>query len=57
MKQLSARGWRKAEPVEVPAEQPALLLKTLRLVYGTDRPAAVAAHTGLAPVAIMDLVA
>lgn len=57
MKQLSARGWRKKEPVDVPVEQPALLPKMLRLAYGTDRPAAVAASTGLSPLAIRDLVA
>ena len=57
MKQLSARGWGKTEPVNVPSDQPDLLPKTLRLVYGTDRPAAIAAHTGLAPVAIRDLTA
>ena len=57
MKQLSARGWRKNEPVKVPVEQPTLLLKTLRLVYGSDRPAAIAAQTGLAPIAIRDLIA
>ena len=57
MKQLSARGWRKEEPVNVPAEQPALLTKTLQLIYGTDRPAALAARTGLAPLAMRDLIA
>lgn len=57
MKQLSARGWRKKEPVNVPAEQPALLPKMLRLAYGTDGPAAVAASTGLSPLAIRDLIA
>ena len=57
MKQLSARGWRKQEPVEVPVERPALLLKTLRLVYGSDRPVAIAADTGLSPVAIRELIA
>ena len=57
MKQLSARGWRKQEPVEVPVERPALLPKTLRLVYGSDRPVAIAADTGLSPVAIRELIA
>lgn len=57
MKQLSARGWRKKEPVHVPAEQPALLPRMLHLAYGTDRPAAVAANTGLSPLAIRDLIA
>ena len=54
--QLSARGWRTTEPVEVPAEQPILLAKALRVVYGTDRPTAIAARTGLAPIAIRDLI-
>ena len=40
----------------VPVEQSTLLLKTLRLVYGSDRPAAIAAQTGLAPIAIRDLI-
>ena len=41
----------------VPVEQSILLLKTLRLVYGSDRPAVSAAQTGLAPIAIRDLIA
>ena len=57
MKQLSARGWRKQEPVNVPVEQPALLPKMLRLAYGTERPAAIAARSGLGPLAIRDLIA
>ena len=57
MKQLSARGWRKQEPVEVPVEQPALLPRALRLLYGSDRPATIAADTGLSPVAIRELIA
>ena len=57
MKQLSARGWRKNEPVDVPVEQPTLLTKTVHLVYGTDRPTTLAIHTGLAPVAMRDLIA
>lgn len=56
-KQLSARGWRKHEPVTVPPELPALLPQTLRSVCGTDRPTAVAAITGIAPVAVRDLLA
>lgn len=56
-KQLSARGWRKHEPVTVPPERPALLSQTLRSVRGTDRPTAVSTITGLAPVAARDLVA
>ncbi len=57
MKQLSARGWRKKEPVNVAVEQPTLLPELLRLVYRTDRPAALAARTGLSPLAIRDLIA
>ncbi len=57
MKQLSARGWRKEEPVEVPTEEPALLPKTLQLVYGSTKPAVIAGITGISPVAIRDLVA
>ncbi len=57
MKQLSARGWRKEEPVEVPTEDPTLLPKMLRLVYGSDRPAVVANRSGLTPIAARDLVA
>ena len=56
-KQLSARGWRKEEPVHVRIEQPTILTKSLILVYGTDRPALLAAEIGLAPVAIRDLIA
>ena len=56
MKQRAVRGWHKNEPVEVPVEQPVLLAKSFRLVYGTDRPTAVAAKTGLAPMAIRDLI-
>ena len=57
MKQLSARGWRKKEPVGIAVEHPTLLPKAIRLAYGSDRPAAIATKTGLAPIAIRDLVA
>lgn len=57
MTQLSARGWRKQEPVRVPAEEPVLLQRVLRLAYGTDRPAEVAAQIGITPIAAKDLVA
>jgi Zn-dependent peptidase ImmA (M78 family)/transcriptional regulator with XRE-family HTH domain len=57
MMQLSARGWRKREPVRVPAEEPVLLLRALRLAYGTDRAADVAARIGITPIAAKDLIA
>ena len=57
MAQLSARGWRKQEPVRVPAEEPMLLQRALRLAYGTSRPAEIAARIGITPIAAKDLVA
>ena len=57
MMQLSARGWRKKEPVQVRAEEPVLLSKALRLAYGTDRPAEIAERIGISPIAAKDLIA
>ena len=57
MMQLSARGWRRQEPVRVPAEEPVLIRRALRLAYGTDRPADVAARIGITPIAAKDLIA
>jgi hypothetical protein len=33
-KQISARGWNKAEPVEVAAEQPIVIKKAIRVMTG-----------------------
>lgn len=33
--QISARGWRKAEPVEIPAERPRALRQMAEMLYGT----------------------
>lgn len=56
MMQLSARGWRKKEPVNVPAEEPIFLRRALRLAYGTDRPSEVAVKFGITPIAAKDLI-
>lgn len=56
MKQLSARGWRKEEPVEVAEEHPTVLAKMLRLVCGDDRPVTIVKEYGLAPSAARELV-
>lgn len=55
LKQMSARGWRKEEPVEVAEEQPRALSRMLRLVYGNDRPVTVVRRFGLAPSAAREL--
>ncbi len=55
MKQLSARGWRKEEPVKVNEERPVLLSKMLRLVHGNDRPATIVRNFGLSPMAAREL--
>lgn len=55
--QLGTRGWKKNEPVEVPAERPTLLSQALRLVHGTDQPSRIASLTGLTPLAVRDLTA
>jgi hypothetical protein len=39
LKQLSARGWRKQEPVTVHGEEPVLLRKLLEQRFGTGRAA------------------
>lgn len=57
MMQLSARGWRNKEPVHVRVEEPVLLLKALRLAYGTDRPAEIADRIGISPIAAKGLIA
>ena len=49
MIQVSSRGWRKQEPVEVGVEQPILLWRMLSSVYG-DTPYMAASHDfGIAP--------
>jgi hypothetical protein len=49
MIQISSRGWRKNEPVEVGVEHPILLWRMLSSVYG-DTPYMAASHDlGIAP--------
>ena len=54
-KQLSARGWRKAEPVHVPDEQPVLLAKLIEASVGTSSPSRLNSELGLPPLACKDL--
>lgn len=56
-KQISARGWHKVEPVEVPPEQPALVGRALELVAGTKNPRALAHRLGLPPLVVNDMLA
>ncbi len=56
MKQLSARGWRREEPVRVAEEYPTVLAKMLCLVCGDNRPVTVVKEYGLAPSAARELV-
>lgn len=56
-KQLSARGWRKHEPVEVPNESPTLLREFTERVVGTSRPNQLARRFHLPPMAMADLIA
>jgi Zn-dependent peptidase ImmA (M78 family)/transcriptional regulator with XRE-family HTH domain len=54
LKQISARGWRRSEPVEVPYESPRLLQRLLEISSEGRRAQAM---TGLPPLAIRDLIA
>jgi Zn-dependent peptidase ImmA (M78 family) len=56
-KQLSTRGWRKAEPVEVPDESPLLMTKLIGVLV--ENPSAQRLHSllGLPPLACKDLMA
>jgi Zn-dependent peptidase ImmA (M78 family)/transcriptional regulator with XRE-family HTH domain len=56
-KQLSARGWRKAEPVHVPDESPLLIAKMIKIAAGTSSPQRLHSLMGLPPLACKDLVA
>ena len=54
-KQLSARGWRKAEPVHVPEESPMLITKMLEVSKGKPSPQRLHSALGLPPLACRDL--
>lgn len=54
-KQLSARGWRKAEPVHVPDESPLLITKMIKAAAGTSSPQRLHSLLGLPPLACKDL--
>lgn len=54
-KQLSARGWRKAEPVHVPNESPALVTKMIETSLGRQSPQGLHFALGLPPLACKDL--
>ena len=56
-KQLSARGWRKAEPVHVPDERPTLIGQIIEAATGTARPQSLHLALGLPALACKDLVA
>jgi Zn-dependent peptidase ImmA (M78 family)/transcriptional regulator with XRE-family HTH domain len=56
-KQISARGWRKNEPVEVRHEEPTLFRTIAQVATGTTRPTELVQHLGLPPLAIRSLVA
>lgn len=54
-KQISSRGWRRNEPVEVPEESPQLVRQVVELSTGLHRPMALTAKLGLPPLAVRDL--
>jgi Zn-dependent peptidase ImmA (M78 family)/transcriptional regulator with XRE-family HTH domain len=54
-KQLSTRGWRKAEPVHVPDESPLLMPRMIKTVAGTSSPQRLHSILGLPPLACKDL--
>ncbi len=54
-KQLSARGWRKTEPVHVPDERPVLIAKMIEATVGTHSPQRLHYALGLPPMACKDL--
>lgn len=54
-KQISARGWRKSEPVRVNSEQPQLVRDIVRASTGTDHPWRLHSILGLPPLAIRDM--
>jgi Zn-dependent peptidase ImmA (M78 family)/DNA-binding XRE family transcriptional regulator len=54
-KQLSARGWRQKEPVDVQVEYPALLKLLARRAYGNRPVAQVARELGLPPLVLRGL--
>jgi Zn-dependent peptidase ImmA (M78 family)/DNA-binding XRE family transcriptional regulator len=56
-KQLSARGWRKEEPVHVPDERPALMAQLIETYFGQPSPSRLHAELGLPPLACRDLMA
>lgn len=56
-KQISARGWRSNEPVEVQEETPVLVAKMVRLAHGTQPRPQQAARLGIPPLAARDLLA
>lgn len=56
-KQLSSRGWRKHEPVEVATEAPVLMRRLLEAAFGTAEPRSIYRALGIPPTAVRDLVA
>lgn len=54
-KQISARGYRKNEPVFVPDERPQLVRQLVELATGTTSPLQLHRRLGLPPLAIRDL--
>jgi Zn-dependent peptidase ImmA (M78 family)/transcriptional regulator with XRE-family HTH domain len=54
-KQISARNWRKVEPVSVPNEEPRLLRRLVEAAFGTLQPRQLHKQFGLPPLAMRDL--
>lgn len=55
-RQISARGWRKDEPVYVPNERPQLVRDFVSAVAGTTKPSQLHKRFGLPALAIRDLI-
>ncbi|MEQ8842196.1 MAG: XRE family transcriptional regulator [Acidimicrobiales bacterium] len=56
-KQIASRGWRTAEPVEVPVEEPALMRRLMEAAYGSSDPMRVGKKLGIPAIPTRDLVA
>lgn len=56
-KQISARGWRKEEPVEVPEEHPTIVRRLLEVNKGVGNPRSVTENLGVPPMLLRDLIA
>ena len=45
--QIGKRGWRKAEPVDIPTEQPRLYRQMAEMIYGTENKSQLGVESGI----------